>query len=200
MVDLQSKFATASITVFLNSRRSQCQSTNLIGQSRNTPIRRHLDCTRFNNIIGNVKRARKVGIWFGSVLRGDNELHHNWARVTNIPGAQPWCILIGAGFPAKRIGQTATIDIAPSSQWLQTIDDNSQKEQWAIVLNGRPHRQKLSDWRRRAHSEGKSIPRQYHWSCGQMPRQSQSAPLTDDDLQKLTESANLNYQENAKTF
>ena len=82
-------------------------------------------------VIGNVTIAEDVGIWFGTVIRGDNEPVTIGAR-SNI---QENCVLhTDPGFPLV-IGESCTIGHNATIHGCQ-IGDNSLIGMGAIVLNG----------------------------------------------------------------
>ncbi|MCF6320657.1 MAG: gamma carbonic anhydrase family protein [Rhizobiaceae bacterium] len=82
-------------------------------------------------VIGNVDIGEDVGIWFGAVLRGDNEPIRIGAR-SNIQ--ENSIIHTDPGFPAT-IGQGCTIGHGALIHGC-TIGDNSLVGMGAIVLNG----------------------------------------------------------------
>lgn len=82
-------------------------------------------------IIGRVKLARDAGIWFGSVLRGDNE-PIIIGRGTNV---QELCVMhTDPGFPLT-IGEGCTIGHRAILHGC-TIGDNSLIGMGAVILNG----------------------------------------------------------------
>jgi len=82
-------------------------------------------------VIGNVHIGEDVGIWFGAVLRGDNEPIRIGAR-SNIQ--ENSIVHTDPGFPAT-IGQGCTIGHGALIHGC-TIGDNSLIGMGAIVLNG----------------------------------------------------------------
>jgi carbonic anhydrase/acetyltransferase-like protein (isoleucine patch superfamily) len=82
-------------------------------------------------VIGKVRLGKDVGIWFGAVLRGDNELIDIGER-TNI---QEHCMLhTDKGFPLT-VGAGCTIGHRAILHSC-TIGDNSLVGMGAIILNG----------------------------------------------------------------
>jgi carbonic anhydrase/acetyltransferase-like protein (isoleucine patch superfamily) len=82
-------------------------------------------------VIGNVTLAEDTGIWFGAVLRGDNELI-SIGRGSNI---QDLCMLhTDPGFPLT-VGEGCTIGHRAILHGC-TIGDNALIGMGAIVLNG----------------------------------------------------------------
>lgn len=144
-----------------------------------------------SHIIGNVKLGPKVGIWFGSVLRGDNELI-TIGEGTNIQ--EHTMVHTDPGFPAT-IGKNCTIGHRAIIHGC-TIDDNSLIGMGAIVLNGAHIGKNCLIGAGALIPEGKNIP-DNSLVVGMPGRVIRT--LTDDDAAKLTESA-LNYQRNAKRF
>lgn len=83
------------------------------------------------HVIGRVRLARDVGIWFGAVLRGDNELIAIGAG-SNI---QEHCVLhTDPGFPLT-VGENCTIGHRAILHGC-TIGNNTLIGMGAIVLNG----------------------------------------------------------------
>ncbi|MDX1731306.1 MAG: gamma carbonic anhydrase family protein [Aurantimonas coralicida] len=83
------------------------------------------------HVIGRVRLGRNVGIWFGAVLRGDNE----WMTIGDDTNIQDNCTLHSdAGFPLT-IGAGCTLGHAAIVHGC-TIGDNSLIGMGATVLNG----------------------------------------------------------------
>ncbi|MFY8040995.1 MAG: gamma carbonic anhydrase family protein [Bosea sp. (in: a-proteobacteria)] len=83
------------------------------------------------HVIGNVLLAEDVGIWFGAVLRGDNELISVGARSNIQENAM---LHTDMGFPL-RIGSDCTIGHHAILHGC-TIGDNSLVGMGATILNG----------------------------------------------------------------
>jgi carbonic anhydrase/acetyltransferase-like protein (isoleucine patch superfamily) len=82
-------------------------------------------------LIGRVRLGRDAGIWFGAVLRGDNE----WIEVGEASNVQEHCVLhTDMGFPLT-IGRGCTIGHRAMLHGC-TIADNSLIGIGATVLNG----------------------------------------------------------------
>jgi len=82
-------------------------------------------------VLGNVRLGSDVGIWFGAVLRGDNETISIGAR-SNL---QEHCVLhTDPGFPLT-VGEGCTVGHRAVLHGC-TIGDNSLVGMGAIVLNG----------------------------------------------------------------
>lgn len=82
-------------------------------------------------LIGKVRLGLAVGIWFGAVLRGDNEL----IAIGDGSNVQEHCVLhTDMGFPLT-VGQGCTIGHRAILHGC-TIGDNSLVGMGAIVLNG----------------------------------------------------------------
>jgi carbonic anhydrase/acetyltransferase-like protein (isoleucine patch superfamily) len=83
------------------------------------------------HLIGKVRIASDVGIWFGSVLRGDNE----WIEIGQGSNVQEGCVLhTDMGFPMS-VGAGCTIGHRVILHGC-TIGDNSLVGMGATVLNG----------------------------------------------------------------
>lgn len=83
------------------------------------------------HVIGRVRLAKDVGIWFGSVLRGDNE----WIEIGENSNIQEGCVLhTDMGSPLS-VGVGCTIGHRAILHGC-TIGDNSLIGMGAIVLNG----------------------------------------------------------------
>lgn len=143
------------------------------------------------HIIGNVNLEQNVGIWFGAVLRGDNE-PITIGEGTNIQ--EHTMVHTDPGFPAS-IGKNCTIGHRAIIHGC-TLDDNSLVGMGAIVLNGARIGKNCLIGAGALIPEGKTIPDNslVVGMPGKVIR-----TLTEADAAKLTESA-LNYQRNAKRF
>lgn len=83
------------------------------------------------HLIGRVRIGRDVGIWFGAVLRGDNE----WIEIGEGSNIQEGCVLhTDMGFPLS-VGAACTIGHRAILHGC-TIGDNSLVGMGATVLNG----------------------------------------------------------------
>ncbi|WP_332682328.1 gamma carbonic anhydrase family protein [Bosea sp. (in: a-proteobacteria)] len=83
------------------------------------------------HLIGRVRLGRDVGIWFGCVLRGDNE----WIEVGERSNIQEGCVLhTDMGFPLS-IGAGCTIGHRAILHGC-TIGENSLIGMGATILNG----------------------------------------------------------------
>lgn len=83
------------------------------------------------SVIGKVRLGRQAGIWFGAVLRGDNEL----IFIGDGSNVQEHCVLhTDLGFPLT-VGKNCTIGHRAILHGC-TIGDNSLIGMGAIVLNG----------------------------------------------------------------
>ncbi len=83
------------------------------------------------HVIGKVALGKDVGIWFGAVLRGDNEPIHVGARSNIQEGAM---LHVDPGFPVT-IGEGCTIGHHAIVHGC-TIGDNSLVGMGATILNG----------------------------------------------------------------
>ncbi|MGY3371984.1 carbonic anhydrase/acetyltransferase-like protein (isoleucine patch superfamily) [Bradyrhizobium sp. GM2.4] len=83
------------------------------------------------HVIGRVRLAADVGIWFGAVLRGDNE----WITIGKGSNIQDGCVLhTDVGFPLS-VGPNCTIGHRAILHGC-TIGENSLIGMGATVLNG----------------------------------------------------------------
>ena len=83
------------------------------------------------HLIGRIRVGVDVGIWFGAVLRGDNE----WIEIGAGSNVQEGCVLhTDMGFPLK-VGQGCTIGHRAILHGCN-IGDNSLVGMGATVLNG----------------------------------------------------------------
>nr|WP_306267443.1 gamma carbonic anhydrase family protein [Pararhizobium sp. IMCC3301] len=143
------------------------------------------------HIIGQVHLGKQVGIWFGAVLRGDNE-RISIGDGTNIQ--EHTMVHTDPGFPAT-IGHNCTIGHRAIIHGC-TIADNTLIGMGAIVLNGARIGSNCLIGAGALIPEGKVIPDNslVVGMPGKIIR-----TLTPHDAAKLTASA-LNYQRNAKRF
>ena len=83
------------------------------------------------HVIGRVRIGRNVGIWFGTVIRGDNE----WMTIGDDTNIQDNCVLHSdMGFPLT-IGAGCTVGHAAIVHGC-TIGENSLVGMGATILNG----------------------------------------------------------------
>jgi carbonic anhydrase/acetyltransferase-like protein (isoleucine patch superfamily) len=83
------------------------------------------------HVIGRVRLGRHVGIWFGAVLRGDNE----WIEIGDGTNLQEGCVLhTDMGFPLK-VGAGCTIGHRAILHGC-IIGENSLIGMGATILNG----------------------------------------------------------------
>ncbi len=143
------------------------------------------------HIIGDVVLGDKVGIWFGAVLRGDNE-RISIGDGTNIQ--EHTMVHTDPGFPAT-IGKNCTIGHRAIIHGC-SIDDNSLIGMGAIVLNGARIGKNCLIGAGALVSEGKHIP-DNSLVVGMPGKVIRTLSL--EDAEKLTQSA-LNYQKNAKRY
>ena len=107
-------------------------------------------------VIGRVRLHSDVSIWYGSVLRGDNE----WIEIGARSQIQDNATLhTDPGFPLT-IGADCVIGHNVVLHGC-TIGDPSLIGMGAIVLNGAKHRRELSGRRRRAHHRRQGVPGQF---------------------------------------
>ena len=82
-------------------------------------------------IIGNIRLLDSASVWFGCVLRGDNE----WIEVGEMSNVQDGCVLhTDMGFPL-RIGRNVTVGHKAMLHGC-TIGDNSLVGIGSTILNG----------------------------------------------------------------
>ena len=104
---------------------------SLDGEAPDLPERGEYFVAEGAHVIGRVRLARDVGIWFGAVLRGDNE----WITVGEGSNIQEHSVLhTDMGFPIT-IGKGCTIGHSATIHGC-TIGDNSLIGMGATVLNG----------------------------------------------------------------
>lgn len=143
------------------------------------------------DVIGRVQIGDAVGIWFGAVLRGDNELI-SIGDGTNIQ--EHTMVHTDPGFPAT-IGKNCTIGHRAIIHGC-TIGDNSLIGMGAIVLNGAEIGKNCLVGAGALIPEGKKIPDNslVVGMPGKVIR-----TLDAESADKLTQSA-LNYQRNFRKF
>ncbi len=103
----------------------------LDGQRPTTPPEGRYWVAPDAHVIGRVELGEDVGIWFGAVLRGDNELIRIGARSNIQEGA---VLHVDPGFPVT-IGEGCTIGHRAIVHGC-TIGDNSLIGMGATILNG----------------------------------------------------------------
>ncbi|PCJ91844.1 MAG: gamma carbonic anhydrase family protein [Hyphomicrobiales bacterium] len=143
------------------------------------------------DVIGQVVIGEAVGIWFGAVLRGDNEP----ITIGNGSNVQEHTMIhTDPGFPAT-IGENCTIGHRAIIHGC-TIDDNSLIGMGAIVLNGAKIGKNCLIGAGALIPEGKEIPDNslVVGMPGKVIRH-----LSDEDAAKLTQSA-LKYQANFRRY
>lgn len=142
-------------------------------------------------VIGNVTIGRDVGIWFGAVLRGDNEP----VAIDEGSNLQEHVIVhTDPGFPVS-VGRGCTIGHRALLHGC-TIGDNSLVGMGAIVLNGARIGRNCLIGAGTLVTEGKEVPDNslVIGSPGKVVRE-----LDDDAIRKITESAE-HYIRNARRF
>ena len=83
------------------------------------------------SIMGKVRLGRNVGVWFGAVLRGDNE----WIEIGEGSNVQEHCMLhTDMGFPLK-VGRGCTLGHRATLHGC-IVGDNSLIGMGATILNG----------------------------------------------------------------
>jgi carbonic anhydrase/acetyltransferase-like protein (isoleucine patch superfamily) len=143
------------------------------------------------DVIGNVELGEDVGIWFGAVLRGDNEL----IRVGTGSNVQDLCTLhTDPGYPLT-IGEGCTIGHRAILHGC-TIGDHSLVGMGAIVLNGARIGRHCLIGAGALVTEGKDIP-EGSLVIGAPARDARA--LTEDEIERLHRSA-ANYVRNARRF
>ena len=104
---------------------------SLDGTAPETPLASEWWLAPDAHVIGRVSLGVGVGIWFGSVLRGDNE----WIEIGPNTNIQEGCILhTDMGFPLK-VGSGSTVGHRAILHGC-TVGDNSLIGMGATVLNG----------------------------------------------------------------
>ena len=142
-------------------------------------------------VIGNVELGEDVGIWFGSVIRGDNERITVGAR-TNI---QDHCVLHSdPGFPLT-IGENCTVGHRAILHGC-TIGDGTLVGMGATILNGARIGRNCLIGAGALITEGKDIPEGslVVGAPGKVVR-----TLGEDDIARLARSA-AHYVANARRF
>ena len=143
------------------------------------------------HVIGKVRLGRGIGIWFGAVLRGDNELIDVGAG-TNIQ--EGTMVHTDMGFPAT-IGENCTIGHHAIVHGC-TIGDNSLVGMGATILNGAQIGSNCLVGANALVTEGKHFP-DNSLIVGSPARVVRT--LDDKAVQALTRSAQ-SYVENWKRF
>lgn len=142
-------------------------------------------------LIGKVELEENANIWFGSVLRGDNELIHI-GKNSNI---QEGCTLhTDMGFPLT-VGNNCTIGHNAILHGC-TIGDNSLVGMGATVLNGAKVGKNCLIGAGALVAEGKEIP-DNSLVVG-MP--AKPVRQLDEDAVKQLQASAMHYVENAKRF
>tara|TARA_B100000287_G_scaffold286183_1_gene269794 strand:+ start:579 stop:1103 length:525 start_codon:yes stop_codon:yes gene_type:complete len=142
-------------------------------------------------IIGKVEIREKVSIWFGAVLRGDNEL----IFVDEGSNVQDNCILhTDKGYPLS-IGRNCTIGHNAILHGA-TIEDNSLVGMGAIILNGSKINKNSLVGAGALVTEGKEFPPNslILGNPAKFVRQ-----LNSKEIKEINNSA-INYQENSRKF
>ena len=143
------------------------------------------------SVIGNVNIGEDVGIWFGAVLRGDNEAI-TIGKGSNI---QENCVMhTDMGFPLV-IGEGCTIGHKAMLHGC-TIGDNSLVGMGAIVLNGAKIGNNCLVGAGALVTEGKEIP------DNSLVVGSPAKPVRelDDKAVAMLQSSSRHYIENARRF
>ena len=142
-------------------------------------------------IIGKVEIREKVSIWFGAVLRGDNEL----IFIDEGSNIQENCVLhTDMGYPLT-IGRNCTIGHNAILHGA-TIEDNSLVGMGAIILNGARISKNSLVGAGALVTEGKEFPPNslIVGKPAKFVRQ-----LTPKEINEVNNSA-INYQENSRNF
>ncbi len=142
-------------------------------------------------IIGKVEIREKVSIWFGAVLRGDNEL----IFIDEGSNIQENCVLhTDMGYPLS-IGRNCTIGHNAILHGA-TIKDNSLVGMGAIILNGAKINKNSLVGAGALVTEGKEFPPNslIVGKPAKFVRQ-----LTSKEINEVNNSA-INYQENSRNF
>ena len=143
------------------------------------------------SIIGKVEIREKVSIWFGAVLRGDNEL----IFIDEGSNIQENCVLhTDMGYPLS-IGRNCTIGHNAILHGA-TIEDNSLVGMGAIILNGAKINKNSLVGAGALVTEGKEFPPNslIVGKPAKFVRQ-----LTSKEINEVNNSA-INYQENSRNF
>ena len=142
-------------------------------------------------IIGKVEIREKVSIWFGAVLRGDNEL----IFINEGSNIQENCVLhTDMGYPLT-IGRNCTIGHNAILHGA-TIEDSSLVGMGAIILNGAKINKNSLVGAGALVTEGKEFPPNslIVGKPAKFVRQ-----LTSKEINEVNNSA-INYQENSRNF
>ena len=142
-------------------------------------------------IMGKVEIREKVSIWFGAVLRGDNEL----IFIDEGSNIQENCVLhTDMGYPLS-IGRNCTIGHNAILHGA-TIEDNSLVGMGAIILNGAKISKNSLVGAGALVTEGKEFPPNslIVGKPAKFVRQ-----LTSKEINEVNNSA-INYQENSRNF
>tara|TARA_B100000965_G_scaffold63462_1_gene49256 strand:- start:2206 stop:2730 length:525 start_codon:yes stop_codon:yes gene_type:complete len=142
-------------------------------------------------IIGKVEIREKVSIWFGAVLRGDNEL----IFIDEGSNIQENCVLhTDMGYPLT-IGRNCTIGHNAILHGA-TIEDSSLVGMGAIILNGAKISKNSLVGAGALVTEGKEFPPNslIVGKPAKFVRQ-----LTSKEINEVNNSA-INYQENSRNF
>ena len=142
-------------------------------------------------IIGKVEIREKVSIWFGAVLRGDNEL----IFIDEGSNIQENCVLhTDMGYPLT-IGRNCTIGHNAILHGA-TIEDSSLVGMGAIILNGARINKNSIVGAGAIVTEGKEFPPNslIVGKPAKFVRQ-----LTSKEINEVNNSA-INYQENSRNF
>ena len=156
-----------------------------------TPAEGHFWIAPNAVLVGKVKLEVDASIWFGAVLRGDNELLH----IGEGSNVQDGSVLhTDMGFPLT-IGKGCTIGHMAMLHGC-TIEENSLIGIGATVLNGARIGKNTIIGANALIAEGKEIPPNslVVGAPGRVVRE-----LTEDEIEKLRWSAN-HYVENSKRF
>ena len=142
-------------------------------------------------IIGKVEIREKVSIWFGAVLRGDNEL----IFIDEGSNIQENCVLhTDMGYPLT-IGRNCTIGHNAILHGA-TIEDNSLVGMGAIILNGAKISKNSLVGAGALVTEGKEFPPN-SLILGKPAKFVRE--LTPKEINEVNNSA-INYQENSRNF
>ncbi len=142
-------------------------------------------------VIGKVHLGRDVGVWFGAVLRGDNEL----ISVGDGSNVQEHTMMhTDMGFPLT-VGSGCTIGHRAILHGC-TIGDNSLVGMGAIILNGAVIGENSLVGAGALVTEGKVFPPN-SLIVGSPAKAARE--LTDEQIEGLRKSA-INYQHNARRF
>ena len=143
----------------------------LDGQAPEFPADGHYWVAETAVLIGRVRLKSHASIWFGAVLRGDNE----WIEIGERSQIQDNATLhTDPGFPMM-IGANCVIGHKVMLHGC-TIGDNSLIGMGATLLNGSQDRQQLPGRRGRAGDRGQEVPRQF--ADRRLARARRSAPST----------------------